>query len=273
MNKNKIAALLRGLGRAVAPWNARGRTFELDEVIGPRTPRGALAMPVLFDGGFANLTRRHIFGSLLGMHYAPSWHVYFNDFNTYVAADWIVTETNAAATEALTDGDGGLLLITNTAADNDLVGMQLLKQNFKYEAGKPLLFGARLKVSNATQCDVIAGLQITDATPLAVSDGIWFQKPDDAATLDFHVAKANVQTDVAALGAMVDDTFITLQFAYDGEKGIDYGLNGVKLGSASLANAPDTQALTLSIALQNGDGVARTMTVDYVYAAKYLGRS
>lgn len=279
MKKNKIAALLRGIGRAVAPWSARGRVFELDQVSAPRSPRGGLAMPVLSDGGWSNIARTHIFGGLLGHAYAPLWHTFFNDFdgmadfNGIVDTNtWDITNTGAG-TIALTDGDSGLLLITNAAADDDRVFAQKKGESFKYEAGKPLLFSARFKVSDATQSDFVMGLQITDNTPLAVSDGIWFQKDDGDAFLDFHVAKGSAQTDATAIATVVADTFLTVQFAYDGEKGIDYGVNGVKLGSTVLTNAPDTEELTVSFGIQNGEAVAKTMTVDFVMASKYTGRS
>ena len=50
------------------------------------------------------------------------YHVYHEDFDKYTASDWVITTTEAGggdATEALADGDGGLLVITNDAADND----------------------------------------------------------------------------------------------------------------------------------------------------------
>ena len=82
------------------------------------------------------------------------YHVFFDDFDRYNATDWVITTTEAgagSATEALTDGDGGLLLITNDAADNDCDFFQTLKQNLKWESGYLLYFEARLKVSDASQ--------------------------------------------------------------------------------------------------------------------------
>ena len=53
--------------------------------------------------------------STLGKFKAPAphkYHTYFNDFDTYLASDWTITTTEdgtGSATEALADGDGGLL--------------------------------------------------------------------------------------------------------------------------------------------------------------------
>jgi len=55
---------------------------------------------------------------------------YENDFFTYAAGDWTVTETDAGATEALSDEVGGVLLLTNTATENDVLGMQLGAEAF-----------------------------------------------------------------------------------------------------------------------------------------------
>ena len=131
--------------------------------------------------------------STLGKVKAPAphkYHSYFNDFDTYLASDWTITTTEGGsgnASEALTDGDGGLLLITNDDADNDHDFFQLVKEGFKYETGKQLAFNIRFKTSDATQSDIVAGLQLTDTTPLDVTDGIFFLKADGAATISFIV--------------------------------------------------------------------------------------
>ena len=200
------------------------------------------------------------------------WRTYLNEFDRYAAGDWTITTTEAgssSATEALTNVDGGALLITNDNADNDADFFQLPSEGFKYESGKPLYFKARFKVSNATQSDIVMGLQITDTTPLDVTDGIFFLKPDDAATLDFLVEKNNTATTAAAIATLADDTFVTLAFFYDPSLArITYYVNDVAVGSSALTNVPDDEELTLSFGLQNGSAAAHTMTVDYIFVAK-----
>jgi hypothetical protein len=204
----------------------------------------------------------------LGQPAATLYHTYFEDFDYYTAADWTVTETQAGATQALTDGDGGLLLITNTAADNDLVSLQKVGESFRFASGKPLFFEARFKVSDATQSDVVIGLQITDTTPLDVTDGVFFIKADGAATVDFFVEKNNTATTASAVATMANDTFIRLGFYYDGISAVQYFVNGSIAGSSVTTNLPDDEDMTITIAIQNGEAVAKTMTVDYVYVAK-----
>jgi hypothetical protein len=204
----------------------------------------------------------------LGQPAATLYHTYFEDFDYYTAADWTVTETDAGATQALADGDGGLLLITNTAADNDLVSLQKKGESFRFASGKPLFFEARFKVSDATQSDVVIGLQITDTTPLDVTDGVFFIKADGAATVNFLVEKNNTATTASAVATMADDTYIRLGFYYDGVSAVQYFVNGSIAGSSVTTNLPDDEDMTITIAIQNGEAAAKTMTVDYVYVAK-----
>ena len=53
---------------------------------------------------------------------------------------------------------------------------QLVKEGFKFESGKQIGFHVRFKTNDATQTDIVAGLQLTDTSPLDVTDGIFFLK-------------------------------------------------------------------------------------------------
>ena len=220
-----------------------------------------------FPNGVTNVGEQSLFGQL-GQPAATNFHTYFEDFDYYTAGDWTVTETDSGATQALTDGDGGLLLITNTAADNDLVSLQKKGESFRFATGKALFFEARFKVSDATQSDVVIGLQITDTTPLDVSDGVFFIKADGAATVNFLVEKNNTATTASSIATMANDTYIRLGFYYDGSSAVQYFVNGTYTGSSVTTNLPDDEDMTVTIAIQNGEAAAKTMTVDYVYVAK-----
>jgi hypothetical protein len=232
-----------------------------------------MATPTRFPGGVTTASKTNPLGSF-GLPDPTGWHTYFNDFDTYVAGDWTITTTEAGAgdaTEALTDIDGGCLLITNDAADNDADFFQKVGESFLMEAGKRVFFKARFKVSDATQSDFVIGLQITDTTPLAVSDGIWFQKDDGDALLDVYCGKSSGAgtTSAAGIATVVSDTFLTVAWAYDGKGNLSYFVDNAHKGTldASSTYLPDTE-LTISFGIQNGEAVAKTMTLDYVFAAK-----
>jgi hypothetical protein len=209
-----------------------------------------------------------------GLPDPTDWHVYFNDFHTYTAGDWTITTTEAgagSATEALTDTAFGALLITNAAGDNDRDFFNKVGESFLLTAGKKLFFKARFKVSDATQSDFVMGLQITDTTPLDVTDGIFFQKDDGDDNLDFHVEKNNTATSASDIATVADDTYLTVGFYYDGgvstETSIKYFVNEAHVGTSVNTNMPDDEELTISFGIQNGAAAAKTMTVDYIFAA------
>ena len=200
------------------------------------------------------------------------YYTYSNDFFTYHADEWTITTTEAgtgSATEAVTSQAGGALLITNAAGDNDLDFFNLKGEAFKFVSTKRMFFKAKFKVSDATQSDVVMGLTITDTTPLDTTDGIFFQKDDGDTNIDFHIEKDDSATSNAAIGTLADDTFITVAFAYDpNTSSFSIFMDDVKVGEQStLTNVPDDEELTIAFGIQNGEAVAKTMTIDFIICA------
>ena len=202
-------------------------------------------------------------------------HVYFNDFTTYVAGDWTITTTEGGtgnASEALTNVAGGALLITNDDADNDSDEFQLAVESFKFASGKKSWFKTRFKVSDATQSDWIIGLCITDTTLIdAVSDGVYFKKDDGDASIDFALELNGSATEASGIATQSDDTFVTLGWYFDGDttNGIKYYVDGTHKGTqTTMTNLCTDEELAVSFALQNGAAAAKTMTLDYIYAAQ-----
>lgn len=225
-----------------------------------------------FPFGLNNITRQNILGEL--KHLDPTQlHTFFNDFDNYIASNWIVTETQASATQALTDADGGVLLLTNSAADDDLNALQKVGESFRFQAGKKSFFKARFAVSDATQSDFVMGLQITDTTPLAVTDGVYFRKDDGDANLDFVVVKDSTASTATAITTVANNTYITVGFYYNGVDEVVYAAstnsnNPTVLGKLATTNLPDDEDLTISFGIQNGEAVAKTMSIDYIFAAQ-----
>lgn len=227
-----------------------------------------MAAPTRFPSGVTNSAP----GTTLGYFGLPdpsSWHTYFDDFDTYLAGQWTITAVGSGST-ALTDVDGGAILLTNAAADDDSRFHQKVGESFLMEAGKPAVFKARFKVSDATQSDLVIGLQVTDTTPLDATDGIYFIKADGSTSLS-AVCRKNATTGSTSLTAatMASDTFITVGWYYDGKASVQVFVNDVQVGTldGSSTYLPDTE-LTVSFGVQNGEAVAKTMTLDYILAAK-----
>jgi hypothetical protein len=225
-----------------------------------------------FTKGVNNITAQNILGQMIQLD-PTQMHTYFTDFDTYTAGDFTVTETQAGATQALANVDGGVLLLTNSAADNDLNALQKVGESFKFEAGKKLFFKSRFAVSDATQSDFVIGLQITDTTPLAVTDGVYFRKHDGDANLDFVVVKDSTASTATAIATVANNTYLTVGFYYNGVDEVVYAastnsLNPTVLGKLPVTNLPDDEELTISFGIQNGEAVAKTMSIDYIFVSK-----
>lgn len=230
--------------------------------------------PARFPGGLTTTAKASNLGNF-GLPDPTKWHTYFDDFDTYTAGQWTVTEVGTG-TRALTDVDGGGLLITNAAADNDRNEFQKVGESFLLTAGKRAFFKARFKVSDATQSDFLIGLAVLDTTlqgsidGAGVTDGIFFSKDDGDALLDVQCQKnaTTGQTRAAGIATVVADTFLTVGWAYDGKSEVKYFVNDVHIGTLDGTSTylPDTE-LTVSFAIMNGEAVAKTMTVDYILAS------
>ena len=234
-------------------------------------------MPTHFPNGVSNRTKGH---PLFNYPYLdPSkYYTYFDDFFEYHAGIYTITTTEAGsgnASEAITSGAGGQLLITNDDADNDLDFFQLKGESFKWDSTKRMFFSARFKTNDATQSEIIMGLQITDTTPLDVTDGIFFLKVDADTKPDLIIEKDNTSTlSILEMDAMEDDTFVTLSFEYDP---LDVATGGavfrayqdnVQVGEITgTTNAPDDEDLTISFGIQNGEAAAKTLTIDFILVA------
>ena len=233
-----------------------------------------MSTPTRFTNGLTTVPKAAPLGNF-GLPDPTEWHTYFNDFDTYVAGDWTVTAVGTGAA-ALANLDGGVLVLTNSAADNDSLQLQKVGESFSLTAGKRAFFKARFKVSDATQSDLIIGLCVTDTTLMGatagagVTDGVFFSKDDGVATLDVQCQKnaTTGQTRAAAIATLANDTFVTVAWAYDGKGEIAYFVNDVQIGTLAGTSSylPDT-TLTASFGIINGEAVAKSMTVDYLFAS------
>ena len=238
-----------------------------------------MGTPVRFPYGVTNAAKAGPLG-MYGLPDPASWHTYFNDFDEYVVTTrWTETKTGAG-TVAVTDADGGVLLITNASADNDAVFVQKLGESFLPTSGKRLIGKARFKISDATESECYFGLMVTDTDPFSstagdgVTDGIFFMKEDGSTDVGFYVQKdaTTGQLTTSAIATLVSDTWTELAFAFDGKRYITLWKDGVQVANVDLTTTlatylPDTE-LTVSYGLKNGEAVAKTLSIDYLFVAQ-----
>lgn len=189
--------------------------------------------------------------------------------NEYASGNYTVTGTGAVS---IVSGKGGLLTLTNSATNSENTFLQWKGGNsatiepFVFEAGKKLVFKTRLKVNNSNNASLVFGLQKTDTTPLAVSDGVYFLKPSGAGAVNLILANSSTLTTLSSVATIADDTFIEIGFFYDGGTKVEVYVNGVKTATqTTLTNLP-TANLTLSYGVQNASAVSRVMTLNYIQA-------
>lgn len=168
---------------------------------------------------------------------------------------------------------GGVLLLTTDLNENDGANVQALGEAFKLAAGKECYFGAKFKVSEATQSDFMLGLVITDAENDilgGVTDGIYFRKVDASTTMNFVLEKDSTETATAYGSAIVADTWYTVEFYFDGTD-VHWYVNGAEQAApASFANLPDDEYLTPSFQYLSGAAGAQSMRLDWIRAIQIV---
>lgn len=233
-----------------------------------------MSSPQRYSTGVTNVASSDPMGQLLFPD-PTLCHIFFDDFNLYRAADWVITTVETgSATEVIQDEDGGVLKLTNGTADDDSDMLQLsgdggstAMEIFALESGKKAWFKTRCKISDKTESEFIIGLTDADTTPLDASDGIFFIKADDVATVDFKAVKASVASVASSIVSAADDTYLTLAFYYDGKDTIEYWVDGNKEGTLAADTLPTTE-LTVTFGVKNGTGAAKEFDIDYIFAAK-----
>jgi hypothetical protein len=201
------------------------------------------------------------------------FHTFFDDFDRYNVAtgeDWTITATGAGVDD-VAEGDGGLLVLTNAAADNDSLWIQNRVETFLWELDKEMWFKCRVEVDDATLADVLVGLWIataTDPVDTPPTDAIFFRKIAAATEIDFILRKDDSATE-ELVGDMEDDVPIELAFHYDGGGTFTVYINdSLVLTQTDISDVPDDEVLTVGFGVQNGSAVARVAIYDYVLAVK-----
>lgn len=199
-----------------------------------------------------------------------NWYEYFNDFMTYLAGEWTITNANGG-TLALADAAGGVLRITNGATAAWLVSAQKVGEAFLPVIGKR--FAARIKVRtpDVTNGAILAGLAVTDTTPLDATDGIYIIKDDAAATVNLIVRKnATTGSESLALGSMVNDTYFQVDLFYDGGDRLYAAVNGVMIGYLPYTTdyVPDTEITPTMFRSNGAAGSSEVLDVDTLWFAQ-----
>lgn len=232
--------------------------------------------------GQTNVTKSQLL-NMMGQPSPLQFNSFFEDFNNSVdiiaatPLNWTVTKIGTG-TLAVASLDGGAVLLTNTAADNDAISAQIKNPSFTLNAGKDSWFGARFKISDVTQSDFLIGLTGLDTTPIGgvgteqqgVADGVFFLKIDGQTDLRLHTRKAGADgVNKTAIATLVNDTFVSCGWHYDGTEFKIY-VNDAQVATLAAPFATAVPALIIGpqLSVQNGEAVAKNASIDYIFAAQ-----
>lgn len=226
------------------------------------------------DGEGLVISRRDQSSMWDGYHFGRMRNIseYRNDFHSITLAEWVITESGAG-TQTISDADNGILLLTNAAADDNSISMQLgntadggAGESFLPTAGRNIWFECRAAISDATQSDWLCGLVVTDTTPLANANGIYFRKDDGDTQIDFETNASSIASTSSNIFTM-NTGFITYGFKVTGTNLVEAYINDV-LVARHTTQIPTTE-LRLTFHIQNGEGVAKSAQIDYVHVAQH----
>lgn len=154
-----------------------------------------------------------------------SMQVETNDLLSFSSTDWTITETQAAATQAIIDAVGGILRLTNSAADNDINQVQRIGEVWRLSANKPLLFLAKCRIVQdgttgtiaTPEMDFFVGLSVTDTDLVGgVTDFMGFKKDDGDATLETFFRKDSAGNNIDTSLETAVNTWFVCGFYFDG---------------------------------------------------------
>lgn len=237
-----------------------------------------------FPPGLTNTRENGILSDLYVPNRIDRVHEYPQDFDQFIAADWVVT---GAGTAALAAGDGGILLLTTTASTFESV--QKTPAAFPMTKGLRSWFTAQVQVDNVLGL-LIAGLLNATATPFtgaSQTDGAYFLSTNTGA-LSFNVAVGGVIAS-ANLGVNLVPGAIAnanLSFYYDGGcynsaplgrilyeasgAGVSGNVRGeiVVPAAGTIAAFPGATNLAPIFGVSASTAAVRTAVIDKLYVAK-----
>lgn len=191
---------------------------------------------------------------------------YANDFTESVAE---YTVTGASSTFALTDGNGGLGLITPGAASTATAAYKTAS-NVAFVAGNQVWFSTRIKASLVSGTKAFyVGLR----NGSAVTNGLWFAKAASSTSVNLVSTVASVATTlVTGVATAADDTYLELGYYFDGLDLLVYNNNTIVARVSAPVIGTSIPSVNLGTVMQITPTATDTLTVDYISASVEVTR-
>jgi hypothetical protein len=204
--------------------------------------------------------------------------MYKNDFHSWIADEWTVTEVGTSL-QVLTDQRGGVLRLTSGGTEDNGNNLQLggsadgetVGECFAPASATNLWLEARIKSDDVTQHDFFVGISVEDTAILATPGQalIGFRTDDGDASLDFVSRAGSVSSEASAISTLANDTWIKIGFKVTNTEKIECYVNDVL--KATVTTTIPTELMKLSIAQLTGEGNAASLDVDYIVCAQDRG--
>lgn len=226
-----------------------------------------MGSPVRYPYGVNNVSPHKIFNDLT-IPDISGLHWFYEDFDKYTAAEWVVGGVNPVVA-ALAAGDGGILSMATTGAANDSNFIQQAATAWTLAAGKQLWFKAIAQVDNASLAAMAFGLQVAVAANnfLTPTDGVFLRKAAAGTSVVLVSRVGSVETVTASLGNIADATKFDVEFYYDGKGSIWAGIGG-NMTQVAVPAAITAVPLRITAGVLGSTAAARTMLLDQLYCVK-----
>ena len=157
---------------------------------------------------------------------------------------------------------GTIAKLVAAAAENDGIQIQTTSEEFEFTSNQSLIYhGIQLAANDADQVDWLAGLCITDTTLLGgMTDGVYMESLDGATSVSSVTEKDSSETQTDSLATTADDTFMFLEFYFDGTT-VYFFTDGTLSSTLHTTNIPDDEVLAVSLAFLTGEATANTLSI------------
>ena len=193
---------------------------------------------------------------------------YSNDFFTLgtTTVDWTITTTGSGATFAITDGVGGLALLSPGGASSVNTVAQT-KRSFQFSTGKQFWYLCRVALGSLTGARYFSfGLQ--DSTASTPNNGLFFSK-DTSSSGAVRLVQASSGTLTTLVSTVYTYTnalpYVDVALYYNGTDLLVYAADAVVARITSYT--PPAQLMTSFFTSTVISGT-ETMTVDYLLVAQ-----
>ena len=204
------------------------------------------------------------------------YHNFFDDFYDFVAADWLVTETQAGASQSLIPVNGGVVQLLNSAALGDINQIQKTPLTTLLDPAKKLFMKFRLSTSDVNLTHLAVGLMpvVADGTlPAGIPQGIFAIKPSGSTNFTVYARRDAAANSVSAIASFPVPSGVIgeITFYWDGAGRLYYGTNNAVLGYLTVPSTSFPNViLAPTVAIKNGEAVAKNAAVDMIFLAQEI---